>query len=138
MSKSNDEALERGPVADIGGQPCLPQEHATTRGTTSGFTSIGVEVGFLFSRSLTIVTSGPSGLAGPEGGGGGLAAGAGLGAPEPPAAAGAGVPALPALPALQRPCLKAISGTLAAAWRTDVALIPPIGGGSCSGGYPAS
>ena len=95
----------------------------------AAFTSIGVEVGFLFSRSLTIVTSGPSGLAGPEGGGGGLAAGAGLGAPEPPAAAGAGVPALPALPALQRPCLKAISGTLAAAWRTDVALIPPIGGG---------
>lgn len=92
---------------------------------------MGVEEGLLFSRSLTIVTLGPSGLAGPEGGGGGLAAGAGLGAPEPPAAAGAGVPALPAL---QRPCLKAMSGTLAAARRTAVALIPPLLGGFPAGG----
>jgi len=97
---------------------------------------MGVEEGLLFSRSLTIVTLGPSGLAGPEGGGGGLAAGAGLGAPEPPAAAGAGVPALPGLPALQRPCLKAMSGTLAAAWRNGVGFIA-IGGIPLGGGYPA-
>lgn len=112
---------KRGSDGDSAGQQLPNSKHVIPRGLQSATrASVGVGEGCLCSRSLTIVTLGPRGLAGPEGGGA-LAAGGDLGAPGLPAGAGVEAGVL-ALPVLQRPCLKAIIGTLAAR-RTEDALI---------------